>query len=127
MHPDDLKTVWECRQCGRRFLYESDATGHSSEFGHLNLISKDLTRRPADAVFVRKNISLTFRFDGAKAKVHIDFKYYPSIELIEYSSVSYTDERLKDKIERNAEMMSNIDNYIRNICNAESREDSHLP
>ena len=124
MHPDDLKTIWECRECGRRFFYHSDVANHVKESRHLDMVSRDLhARRAEDSVFLRRNVSLTFRLDNRPARVEIDCKFYPSTESLVYTSVSYTSEKLQRMIEGSEEMMNKVDRYIRNLFQAQLSQD----
>jgi hypothetical protein len=34
MHPDDLKAIWTCRECGMKFLFHSDVDDHKDLTGH---------------------------------------------------------------------------------------------
>ena len=39
MHPDDLKVIWICHECGMKFLFPSDVEDHKNLTGH-KLIEK---------------------------------------------------------------------------------------
>jgi hypothetical protein len=34
MHPDDLKTMWICRECHKVFVFHSDVDDHKGLSGH---------------------------------------------------------------------------------------------
>lgn len=122
MHPDDLKTIWECQDCGRKSFYHSDMSSHSREFGHTRIVSRDYARKKRDAVFVTKNISLSFRVEGKKAKMEVECKYYPFTESIVYTNVSYSSEKLQQMLENRPEMMSKVDSYLRKLFNAQGAD-----
>ncbi len=122
MHPDDLKTIWECHECGRKFFYHSDIANHSREYHHSRVVSKDYSRRKAGAEFLRRNVSLSFRIVGRTEKLQIECKYYPAAESIEYTSVSYSDKKLQEMIEGKAEMMNKIDRYLRQLFHAKGTQ-----
>ena len=126
MHPDDLKTIWECYECGRKFFYHSDISGHVKESGHSKVVSKDATRRKSDAVFIRKNISLSFKVEGRTAKLLVECKYYPATEAIVYTSVNYSDKRLQRMIEGKPDMMSKVDSYLKQLFHTEKESNSSL-
>jgi hypothetical protein len=114
MHPDDLKTIWSCRECGRNFVFNSDAEDHKTQFSHSDLILRDLGGKKM-TLFKQGKTSLGFKVAGKMAKAIIEYKYYPSNDTIIYTNVIYTDNRLKSMIEGNLQMMRNIDNYIRKL------------
>jgi hypothetical protein len=120
MHPDDLRTIWECHDCGRKFFYHSDIASHVRELGHSKVISKDYARKKRDAVFVRRHASLSFKIGGQKAKLDVECKYYPSTECIAYTNVNYSDKRLEHMIEHNPGMMRKVDQYLRQLFRSES-------
>lgn len=117
MHPEDLKTIWQCGECGQNFVFYSDVEFHKSEFNHSKMISLDfLARRGSKAPvgFTRGRTTLAFRLaDGAMARVMIEYKYYPSTDDISYVEVAYSDKRLEYMIEGNPRMIINIDSYLR--------------
>jgi hypothetical protein len=112
MHEDDLKTIWSCRECGRNFVFNSDAEDHKRQFSHFDILLRDLDGKKM-AVFKRGKASFGFKIEGTMAKAIIEYKYYPLKDAINYMDVKYTDDRLKSMIEGNPQMMRNIDNYIR--------------
>jgi hypothetical protein len=114
MHPDDLKTIWSCRECGRNFVFNSDAEDHKRQFNHSDMVLCDLGGKKI-VVFKRGKASLGFKVEGRMAVAIIEYKYYPSSDSINYTDVKYTDDRLKSMIEGNPQMMRNIDNYIRKL------------
>ena len=115
VHPDDLKTIWECHDCGRKFFYYSDIAYHVRELRHSKVVSRDYSRKIRDAVFVRRNISLSFKIEGSRSTLDVECKYYPSTEAIVYNSVSYSDKKLQRMIEGKPEMMGKVDRYLREL------------
>ena len=114
MHPDDLKTIWVCRDCGRNFVFNSDVEDHQRQFSHSCMMQYDFTvEKKEPAKFTSGKVSLAFKIDGRVAKVNIEYKYYPSDDSVSYADVRYSDAQLQSMIEGNIEMMRNIDNYIR--------------
>ena len=63
MHPDDLKTIWSCRECGRTFVYNSDAEDHQRQFNPSDMVLRDLGGKKR-AVFKQGKASLVFMFAG---------------------------------------------------------------
>jgi hypothetical protein len=120
MHPDDLRTIWECHDCGRKFFYHSDIASHVRELGHWKVISRDYSRKKRDAVFVRRAISLSFKIGTHKAKLAVECKYYPSTESIVYTNINYSTKALEKMIERNPGMMSKVDQYLRQLFRSEN-------
>jgi hypothetical protein len=117
MHPEDLKTIWQCEECGRNFAFYSDVEFHKEEFNHSKMTSSDFpagSDSKAPAGFTRGQTTLTFRLaDGATARVMIEYKYYSSSGDISYVEVTYSDKRLEYMIEGNPRMIRNIDSYLR--------------
>jgi hypothetical protein len=113
MHSDDLRTIWLCSECGRRFVFHSDVEDHRRHFNHPKMVLCDLDARKAPAVFTRGRISLGFRLAGRASRVIVEYEYYPSTGAIRYTDVRYTDSRLQSMVESNPQMMKNIDNYLR--------------
>lgn len=125
MHPDDLKTIWQCAECGRNFVFHSDAEQHKSEFHHSEMVSRDLQGRLAE--FRRGKAAIGFRLDGgAMAHVIVEYKYYPARDSISYIDVTYTDQKLQTMVEGSAEMMKNIDNYLRKVIRRKSEQPARL-
>jgi hypothetical protein len=119
VHPDDLKTIWECHDCGRKFFYHSDITSHVRDFRHSKVVSRDYDAKKRDSVFVRRNISLSFKVEGETLKLQIECKYYPSTDALIYTNVSYSDEKLKSMVEGKPELMSKVDMYLRQLIHAQ--------
>jgi hypothetical protein len=125
MHPEDLKKIWQCGECGRNFVFYSDVELHKAQFNHSKMISLDFPAHSgskAPAGFMRGQSTLAFRLaDGAMARVMIEYKYYPSSDDISYVEVTYSDKRLKYMIEGNPRMIRNIDSYLRRrlICQSD--------
>jgi hypothetical protein len=76
------------------------------------------------AKFTSGKISLGFKVEGKLAQVIIKYKYYPSNDSISYIDVEYTDPKLQSMIENNADMMTNIDNYIRRVEQTHAKKSS---
>jgi hypothetical protein len=110
VHEDDLKTVWQCHECGRNFIYYSDVEDHRRAFNHSKVVSKDLGK---NAEFVRDQAAFTFKVGGKPARIIIEFKYYPSTDALTYVDVKYTDAGLQSFVEGDPKMMRNIDNLLR--------------
>jgi hypothetical protein len=125
LHPDDLKTIWECHDCGRKFFYHSDMLGHIRDFRHSKVISRDYAKRTRGSVFIRKTVALWFNVDGKRAKLEIECKYYPSTESIVYVNVNYSNKKLQGVIEDKPEMMSRVDRYLRQLFRSKTAEGSH--
>lgn len=120
MHPDDLKTMWICRKCGRSFAFNSDAVDHQKQFNHSDMMLYDFPNGKKMEMFTRGKASLGFKVGGTVARAIIEYKYYPSSGNISYTDVKYTDDRLRDLIEGNPQMMRNIDSYIRKLQQVEA-------
>jgi hypothetical protein len=116
MHPDDLKTIWLCFECGRKFVFHSDVEDHERHFNHTKMMLYDLASgRKSPAPFTRGQISLGFMLGGRPSRVIVEYKYYPSSGAIHYVDVRYTDSELQSVVEGNPAMMKNIDNYLRKL------------
>lgn len=114
MHPDDLKVIWQCRDCGRNFVFHSDVERHKAEFNHAEMALSDFpTSKRSPARFTQGRSALGFKVDGRVARVIIEYRYYPSTDAISYTDVSYTDSKLQSMVESNPQMMRNIDSYLR--------------
>jgi hypothetical protein len=120
LHPDDLKTIWECHECGRRFFYHSDIANHYREYRHSRVTSRDYSRKRRGAEFQRKSVSLSFRVDGQNEQLLVECKYYPAAQSIVYTSVSYSNKRLQEMIEGRPEMMNKVDKYLRQLFQAQA-------
>ena len=69
MHPDDLKTLWLCREFGRNFIFHSDVEDHKRHFRHSKMIMCDLPAgRETPAMFTRGRMSLDFRLNGRMSR-----------------------------------------------------------
>jgi hypothetical protein len=116
MHPDDLKTMWLCRECGRKFVFHSDVEDHERQLNHSNMALYDLASGGKEPVpFTRGRASLGFRLRGRMSRVLVEYEYYPSSGAIRYVNVRYTNRKLQSMIEGDADMMKNIDNYLRKL------------
>lgn len=116
MHPDDLKTMWLCCECGCKFVFHSDVEDHKAHLNHSKMMICDLAGSRKDpALFTRGRISLGFRLDGRPARLIVEYEYHPSSGAIRYVDVKYTDSRLRSLVEGDPGMMKNIDNYLRRL------------
>jgi hypothetical protein len=117
MHPDDLKIVWLCCECGRKLAFNSDVEDHKQQYKHskMKLCHLQASGALLPALFTRGRMSLGFRFNGKTSRVIVEYEYYPSNDTISYVDVRYTDDKLKFKVESNPSMMKNIDNYLRKL------------
>ena len=117
MHADDLKIVWLCYECGRRFAFNSDVENHKRQYKHskmklCNLRANGVSLPPW---FTRGRMSLGFSLNGKMSRIIVEYEYYPSSGAINYVDVMYTDSKLKSTVEDDPEMMRNIDNYLRKL------------
>ena len=71
-------------------------------------------------LFMRGRSSISFKLNGKKSKIVIEYQYYPSTGVIQYVDVFYSDKKLQSKVEADPEMMKNIDNYLRKALNKRS-------
>jgi hypothetical protein len=122
MHPEDLKTVWLCCECRRNFLFHSDVEDHKRQFNHSKVMLCNISEPSRSSMlFIRGRISIGFKLNSSKAsRIVIDYEYYPSAGDIQYVNVVYTDKELQSKIEGDAEMMKNIDLYLRKVLSKRS-------
>lgn len=116
MHPDDLKVLWLCRECGRSFAFHSDVENHKKQDNHSMIVLYDLQRK-TNSPFTRGRISLRFKIEGKPSQVTIDYEYFPSTGAINYVDVRYSNDRLKSIVEGDPTLMKNIDNYLRKALN----------
>ena len=42
MDQEDLKTLWFCTECGKRFIFRLDLEDHTKESGHTRIYKYDL-------------------------------------------------------------------------------------
>ena len=121
MHPEDLKTVWLCCECKRNFLFHSDVEDHKRQFNHSKVMLCNISETVrSSTLFIRGRISIGFKFNSKTSRIIIEYQYYPSTGAIQYVNVLFSDEKLQSKIERDPEMMKNIDNYLRKLLNKRS-------
>jgi hypothetical protein len=117
MDPDDLKTLWLCRECGRRFAFHSDVESHKKQFNHSMMLTYNLQSGGKEP-FTRGQMSIAFRLGGkASLQIIVDYEYYPSSGMINYIDVRYSNDKLRPRIEGDPAMMKNIDNYLRKSLN----------
>ncbi len=115
MHPDDLKVLWLCGECGRHFAFHSDVEAHKRQFNHSMMMLYDLQNSEKEEPFTRGRMSLSFRFEGRTSRIIVEYEYYPSTDTINYINVHYTDAYLRTRVEGDIVMMKNIDNYLRRV------------
>lgn len=121
MHPEDLKTVWLCCECRRNFLFHSDVEDHQRQFNHSKVMLSNISETARSPVlFMRGRISIGFKLNSKKSSIVIEYQYYPSTGDIQYVNVVFTDKELQSKIEGDAEMMKNIDHYLRKVLSKRS-------
>lgn len=121
MHPEDLKTVWLCCECRRNFLFHSDVEDHQRQFNHSKVMLSNISETARSPVlFMRGRISIGFKLNSKKSSIVIEYQYYPSTGDIQYVNVVFTDKELQSKIEGDAEMMKNIDLYLRKVLSKRS-------
>lgn len=116
MHPDDLNTMWLCRECGLSFAFHSDVEIHKKQFNHSMMLLYDLKGREK-APFTRGQMSLSFRIEGKPTKMTVEYEYFPSSGAINYVDVRYSSDRLRSVVEGDPLMMKKIDNYLRKSLN----------
>jgi hypothetical protein len=112
MHPDDLNTVWLCRECGQSFAFHSDVESHKTEFNHSMMMLYDLRGREKTP-FTRGRMSLSFRIEGKPSRIIVEYEYYPSSGAINYVDVRYSNDLLRSMVEGDPSMMRKIDSYLR--------------
>ena len=121
MHPEDLKTVWLCCNCGRNFLFHSDVEDHKKHFNHSKVMICNISESArSPMLFIRGRSSFSFKLNSKTSKIVIEYQYYPSTGVIQYVDVLYSDKKLQSKVEGDPEMMKNIDNYLRKALNKRS-------
>jgi hypothetical protein len=121
MHPEDLKTVWLCCECRRNFLFHTDVEDHQRQFNHSKVMLSNISETGRSPVlFMRGRISIGFKLNSKKSSIVIEYQYYPSTGDIQYVNVVFTDKELQSKIEGDAEMMKNIDHYLRKVLSKRS-------
>ena len=121
MHPEDLKTVWLCCECRRNFLFHSDVEDHKRQFNHSKVMLSNISETARSPVlFMRGRISIGFKLNSKKSSIVIDYQYYPSTGDIQYVNVVFTDKELQSQIEGDAQMMKNIDLYLRKVLSKRS-------
>lgn len=112
MHPDDLKVLWLCRECGHGFVFHSDVEIHKKQFNHSAIMLYNL-QNSGKGQFTRGRMSLSFRLEGRQSQIIVEYEYYPSKDTINYINVHYTNADLRSRVEGDPMMMQNIDNYLR--------------
>jgi hypothetical protein len=121
MHPDDLKTIWLCCECGQNFLFHSDVEDHKRQFNHSRVMLSNISETArSPLVFVRGRISIGFRLDNRTSTILIEYEYYPATHNIDYVDVRFSDRKLQSKVEGDPQMMQKIDNYLRKVLNEQS-------
>lgn len=116
MHPDDLRVVWRCHDCGRSFVFNSDADDHVREFDHkmetLEITSKKSGRLEA---FTDSEASIVFKIDDRRVAMKVRYRYYPRTGAISYADVIYSEVGLRERVENDDGMMRMIDDYLRSL------------
>lgn len=112
MHPDDLKVLWLCRECGHGFVFHSDVEVHKKQFNHSMIMLYNLQDN-GKGPFTRGRMSLSFRLEGRQSHIVVEYEYYPSTDMINYIDVYYSNPSLRSRVEGDQMMMKNIDNYLR--------------
>ena len=49
MGQEDLKTLWFCFECGKRFIFRLDVEDHTKESGHTRIYKYDLMSKIASS------------------------------------------------------------------------------
>jgi hypothetical protein len=49
MDQEDLKTLWFCFECGKRFIFRLDVEDHTKESGHTRIYKYDLMSKIASS------------------------------------------------------------------------------
>lgn len=116
MHPDDLKVIWQCKDCGRGFLFHSDMVAHENESRHRRIATMNMPSSATGRLqeFYDGNLVLDFRIAGTLAKMLIRYRHFPSLDRVVYRDVEYSDKRLKDMVETQPVLMAKIDSFLRN-------------
>lgn len=75
------------------------------------------------ASFVYGQVSLSFEVEGRRERATFKYRYRAADGTVEYTSIEYSDPRLKEKVEGDPAMREKIDIYIAKLL---SRRDEGL-
>jgi hypothetical protein len=64
------------------------------------------------ASFVYGQVSLSFRVEGEEMRATFKYKYRAADGAVEYTSIEYSDPRLKEKVEGDPAVRRRVDAYI---------------
>jgi hypothetical protein len=64
------------------------------------------------ASYVYGQVSLDFMVEGRKEKATVKYRYLKDGDVVEYMSIEYSSEKLREKIEGNPAMRQKIDQYV---------------
>src|SRR5438270_11602404 len=121
MHPDDLKVIWRCGDCSRKFVFHSDAIDHAAEFRHkLDTMKLPSGKSSRLEHFRDGEVNLDFKIEGKRVQMRISYRYYPRTREVMYLDVAYSEPALGQKIEGDSEMMRKVDLYLRASADKEA-------
>lgn len=126
MESDNTNPVSYCHNDAS--LHLDSCSGYKEHLGnsHDYLNSKRHESRPklsdCDNNIIQSEVTLDFKIriedndnQGRLGKATFTYKYFPSDDSIKYIDVKYTHPKLQSVIERNPNIMKNIDSYIRGL------------
>lgn len=64
------------------------------------------------ASFVYGQVALDFMVEGRNAKAVVKYRYLAQEKKVEYLSIEYTDQKLKEKVEGDPAMRQKINEYV---------------
>lgn len=64
------------------------------------------------ASFVYGQVSLSFRLEGEEMRATFKYRYRAADGAVEYTSIEYSDPRLKEKVEGDPALREKVDAYI---------------
>jgi hypothetical protein len=67
------------------------------------------------ASYVYGQVSLDFMLEGKKEKTTVKYRYLKDGNTVEYLSIEYSSEMLKEKIEGSPAMRQKIDQYVKTM------------
>lgn len=73
------------------------------------------------ASYVYGQVALDFMVEGKKEKAVVKYRYLKDGNAVEYLSIDYTNEKLREKIENNPAMRQKIDGYVRKMLSNRDR------
>ena len=65
--------------------------------------------------YVYGQISLDFQLKDGTAKATFKYKYFSKGDVLEYVGIEYSDPRLQEMIDGNAQVKARVDRYIRSL------------